>query len=602
MRSTVLALATVIAATVGLILSARSGSSTPAISDSCLAESEHPYANSYRNIWTVINPDGQATASRVHFVRLDLEGRADFLVVRDGEDHEIQRFTGSYSDGVWTDPVQGRIVRLELLTDSSVRGWGLCADEVASVPVNWLAQSTHPYANGANQTWTLVNRDTAATASRVYFSRLDLEDRADYVLIRDSLDNVYQWLTGNYPDGLWSAAVPGRIVRIQLLSDASVARWGFAVDQIGTVLGPSPITTPTPRPVLIESSHPYGNNTNQSWLLANPDPETLSTKIHFARMETEGCCDFVYLRDQNDRLMQGLSGSGSDFWGDLVPGPFVKVQFRSDGSSTRWGFRIDDIVPGDLRSVLAESHHPYADNTDERWTIPNPNPEANSTKLHIQRFETEGCCDRLSVRSGNGILQQVISGSAADSWTVDIPGSIVILRFTSDSSSTRWGFRTDDVLDGELLPVLAESDHPYANNTNQTWTLPSSRPDASFTRAHFWRVITEGCCDKLYVQDGRGTTIQTISGSALASGGWSEWVPGVVVKLIFQSDGSYTDWGFRVDGIESQPPGPTATPSPTPYWLPSPTATGVPTPQPTATSSAYPGPDVYLPLVTRNQR
>ncbi|MBM4459080.1 MAG: hypothetical protein FJ011_15180 [Chloroflexi bacterium] len=97
---------------------------------SCLAESDHPYANNTDRTWTITNPDPAAAYSRVHFSRIETESRYDFVIIRDGSGTEIQRLSGSYAAGVWSNPVPGATVRVQLLTDSSVTYWGFCADRI----------------------------------------------------------------------------------------------------------------------------------------------------------------------------------------------------------------------------------------------------------------------------------------------------------------------------------------------------------------------------------------------------------------------------------------------------------------------------------------
>ena len=100
----------------------------------CLAESAHPYANNTNYTWTVTNPDTAATYSRVHFSRLETESGWDYVIVRDGAGNESQRFDGDYPGGVWSNPVPGRVVQVQLLTDGSVTDWGFCLDVIETAP------------------------------------------------------------------------------------------------------------------------------------------------------------------------------------------------------------------------------------------------------------------------------------------------------------------------------------------------------------------------------------------------------------------------------------------------------------------------------------
>jgi hypothetical protein len=137
---------------------------------------------------------------------------------------------------------------VELITDHSVTKWGFCVDQITTAEMpNCLAASDHPYANLEDRTWTLTNPDVDAQASRVHFLRLETRDTLDYVIVADGAGNEYQLLSGVYPNGVRSAAVPGRVVRLRLVTDASEQFWGFCVDYMESA-PTSTAPTLTPRP------------------------------------------------------------------------------------------------------------------------------------------------------------------------------------------------------------------------------------------------------------------------------------------------------------------------------------------------------------------
>ncbi|MBN1936025.1 MAG: hypothetical protein JW934_15255 [Anaerolineae bacterium] len=118
-----------------------------------------------------------------------------------------------------------------------------------------IAESLHPYANDTDQTWLATNPDINAQRTRVHFSRLEVESDWDYVYIRDGGGNLIQPITGYYPAGVWSMAVPGRDVQVQLVSDSLYDGWGFCLDQVETVqlvympiIFKQPTPTPSPTP------------------------------------------------------------------------------------------------------------------------------------------------------------------------------------------------------------------------------------------------------------------------------------------------------------------------------------------------------------------
>jgi thermitase len=213
-----------------------------------------------------------------------------------------------------------------------------------------LIESPHPYANNLNQTWTVNNPDASAGYSRVHFMRIELESCCDVIEVLDGAGRVIQSIRSDYPGGLWSDAVPGAVVKVRLRTDYSVVKWGFCVDAIETIAGgptvtPTPTITPTGQPsnCLAQSPHPYANNYSNSWTLTNPDAAAAYSRVHFSRLETESCCDFVSVRAPGGAEIARYGGTRADFWSAPAPGNRVEVRFTTDSSVTAWGFCIDAI-------------------------------------------------------------------------------------------------------------------------------------------------------------------------------------------------------------------------------------------------------------------
>ncbi len=118
-----------------------------------------------------------------------------------------------------------------------------------------LVESPHPYRNRMSQTWVVINPDPNAQGTRAHFSQVSVEANRDYVIVKDSTGQEYQRITGHFPDGLWSAPVPGREFQVQLVSSASVTRWGFCLDQVQTTTRP-PTPTPTSTPTSTRTPTP----------------------------------------------------------------------------------------------------------------------------------------------------------------------------------------------------------------------------------------------------------------------------------------------------------------------------------------------------------
>ncbi len=105
--------------------------------------------------------------------------------------------------------------------------------------------------------------------------------------------------------------------------------------------------------------------------------------------------------------------------------------------------------------------------------------------------------------------------------------------------------------------TLAESAHPYANNSSLFWTIPS--PGAGRIRAHFTQLDVETDWDYVCIYDESYNQVASYTGSYRDI--WTDWVDGSTIIIGLFTDGSITDYGFTVDRVET---GATATVTVTP--------------------------------------
>lgn len=121
-----------------------------------------------------------------------------------------------------------------------------------------IVESPHPYGNGTVESYQVVNPDESALSTRVHFSRVEL-DMGDYIALKDSMDREQQRITGNYPEGLWSERVPGRVVQVDLATNLVGTAWGFCLDRIessGRVYFPFLLKQPSPTPTATPTRTP----------------------------------------------------------------------------------------------------------------------------------------------------------------------------------------------------------------------------------------------------------------------------------------------------------------------------------------------------------
>ena len=513
-------------------------------------ESSHPYANDENRFWTIDNNSGQ-NAARVYFRRIELEDGVDWLEIRDAHDALIQEIRTSAPDGLWSDPIPGAQVKVVLRSDGSGRAWGFLIDHLEPLDYPTLAYSHHPYPNNSTAETTLLNDTPNPAGTRVHFSRIEMEDGVDYIVIKDVNDVPYQWITGDHPDGLTSKAVPSAGIKIQLLSDGSGRRWGYNIDRLETAPAQAPDQAPERTVTLAESDHPYANNYSNTWVLTNPDVNAKSTKVHFQRVAIHWT-DTLQVLDSSDTVVQTFTDSDrQDFWSDHVPGRVIKFRLRTSGSNNHWGFRVDDLATSVDKPGLAQSDHPYPNNHENTWTLANPDINAKSTKVHFQRVAIHWTDTLQVLDSSDTVVQTFTDLDHQDFWSDHVPGRVIKFRLRTSGSNNHWGFRVNDLATSVDKPGLVQSDHPYPNNYDNTWTLTNPDVNAKSTKVHFHRVAIHWT-DTLEILDSNDTVVQTFS-DLNRRNFWSDYVPGRIVKLRLRTSGSNSHWGFRVDDMHPSP-------------------------------------------------
>ncbi|NCC30645.1 MAG: hypothetical protein EOM24_01330, partial [Chloroflexia bacterium] len=141
-----------------------------------------------------------------------------------------------------------------------------------------------------------------------------------------------------------------------------------------------------------------------------------------------------------------------------------------------------------------ESDHPYENNTDKFWTIPNTGGE-NAARLHFSRIELEEGVDQIFIYDANDTLIQEISTSAPDGlWSDPVPGASIKVALKSDGSGRFWGFAIDQ-LEPVNYPTIHYSPHPYPNNAKLERTFVNDAANPAGTRVRFDRIDLEDGVD-----------------------------------------------------------------------------------------------------------
>lgn len=90
---------------------------------------------------------------------------------------------------------------------------------------------------------------------------------------------------------------------------------------------------------------------------------------------------------------------------------------------------------------------------------------------------------------------------------------------------------------------IIESDHNYKNGIKKSWTI--TKEGALSIRVHFEDLRTEAGYDFVRIKDVEGKEIDSFDGIVGAI--WSFEIPGDTAIVTLESDGSVSDWGFKID-------------------------------------------------------
>lgn len=231
-------------------------------------ESAHPYAN-FASERVVVNAAPGTGEMRIVLERFELESGYDFLTL--ATDAAQERLTGTRTGQEVI--LAGDSVTITFDSDYSVTKWGyrvrvfqrdacICTEQYqpvcgadgvtydnrcfatcagvavahqgqcagdAWVRVPMRLQSDHDYTNNFDYTWTI--QEAGASNIRAHFDTIDVERGYDFVRVLDGNDRVVATYTGASTD-VTTPDVPGDTIRIQLVTDYSVVRWGFSIDYV----------------------------------------------------------------------------------------------------------------------------------------------------------------------------------------------------------------------------------------------------------------------------------------------------------------------------------------------------------------------------------
>jgi len=148
---------------------------------------------------------------------------------------------------------------------------------------------------------------------------------------------------------------------------------------VGLVLVPSPYP---------ESAHPYADDFDYTWTFQKAG--ALSLTIIFSNdTETEGYYDKIYLYKGDGTLVGTYSGKELAGKAITIPGNSFRIRLETDGSVTKYGFRIIRIL-AEMNTTIITATIPGSGDFVDPFIIEYP-PEAqlDGVQLNIDEYDDE---------------------------------------------------------------------------------------------------------------------------------------------------------------------------------------------------------------------
>lgn len=312
----------------------------------------------------------------------------------------------------------------------------------------------------------------------------------------------------------------------------------------------------------IQSAHPYHNNTHQQWELEAPEG-ALSIGVTFDRFETETSFDFVNLYDADGTLVHHLTGVHTGGFYE-VHGRYLRIELVTDYSIKDWGFKISEYRYETADPGHPVDHRPYCGfagtpqegwywgdteqvielkacdgkaapqcgaigSRSEGWFTSDPDPfitwDPTCHLLAGVGLQDDPCDGDSGLTCNTGLICQGAAGTVPGTCQPPVQG---VWSWTS-----------------HLLANVATA-HPYANNTDQRFTVTGS-PGATQIKVLLQRIDTEAGYDRLVLSGNVEESAVMLDGHHAEE--WSPVFNGNTLHIDFHSDYSITDWGFAATAV-----------------------------------------------------
>jgi len=290
-------------------------------------------------------------------------------------------------------------------------------------------------------------------------------------------------------------------------------------------------------PTTYETGHPYENNTDETQELSIPDADELVINISG---EIEFNYDKIFITDSTGHTTEYTGRINDEY---IVSGDHITVRFTSDGSVVKEGavVSIRPATPPPSNAIYETGA--YTNNTDETKELSLP---GGLSELMVSiTGEVEQDYDKIFITDSLGNTTEY---TGALNEEIVVPGDHITVRFVSDGSVVKDGatVRIFEILPPPTpTPSIYETDHPYANNTDETQELSIS--GASDLTVMITGEVEQNY-DKIFITDSTGN--ETVYTGILNE---DFIVPGDHISVRFTSDGSIVKEGAVVQIYENLP-------------------------------------------------
>ncbi|MCL5105372.1 MAG: S8 family serine peptidase [Armatimonadetes bacterium] len=283
---------------------------------------------------------------------------------------------------------------------------------------------------------------------------------------------------------------------------------------------------------IVESSHPYLNNQDQTWVITGHDGAS-RIRVHFAETDLMNDGDTIYVLDGNGKTVNTFTGKGEDIWSAWVTGCVIKIRLvANDYGNIGYGFYADGyetdlIQQGGLQDAtltLSPGGYQAISGADGTYSLASVPPGTYSVTPSKTYWKFQPDAKTIEVPAGG-------AASGVD-FTAFPPGSITGEALVSAS---------------EAHAVDIESPHPYPDSYDNTWDI-TGPAEASRIRLHFSQLSTEPAWDFVYIMDGQNNLVEIYTADYTDL--WTPWVNGNIARIELTSDTGNTAYGFVCDKYE----------------------------------------------------